>query len=312
MPLAHLVATRLIKQMADVRKCGRLWWLRPDGKAKVSVEYVSKSDGSVEPQRVHTVCITVRCAAPAKALRTQECIDYDGPEMIAPSFQGMQDMIVEEVIKKTLAQVCLKNGQSAITLFGDHTQIFICESPASDTKQLQGPSKNAGYASTIRDRKMSADACSGDDHASMIGDRFSRMDRSAAHLCRQIAKSIVKSGLCMRAKVRLTYALGIEKPLALTVDTYGTEQGNLTVADIANVIKLSFDCRPGAIAASLALRDPKYNEVASDCNLEREPWEQAKDLSKYSVMTSEGIVDAVMLSNCTTKWDLSESPLHGA
>merc|ERR1711879_616444 len=72
----------------------------------------------------------------------------------------------------------------------------------------------------------------------------------------QMAKSVVKSGLCKRALVQLSYAIGVAKPLSLFVETYGTEQGALTADDITNVIKIAFDCRPGAIAQSLASASP--------------------------------------------------------
>merc|ERR1712232_1241243 len=72
----------------------------------------------------------------------------------------------------------------------------------------------------------------------------------AAYICRQMAKSVVKSGLCKRALVQLSYAIGVAKPLSLFVETYGTEQGHLTPDDITNIIKISFDCRPGASADS--------------------------------------------------------------
>merc|ERR1711967_174336 len=92
-----------------------------------------------------------------------------------------------------------------------------------------------------------------------------KVDRSAAYICRQMAKSVVKSGLCKRALVQLSYAIGVAKPLSLFVETYGTEQGALTPVDITNVVKIAFDCRPGAIAVSLALRargcDKGWHEV---------------------------------------------------
>ena len=84
------------------------------------------------------------------------------------------------------------------------------------------------------------------------------MDRSAAYICRQMAKSIVKSGLSKRALVQLSYAIGVAKPLSLFVETYGTEMNGLTPEDITKVVKIAFDCRPGAIAKSLQLREPKY------------------------------------------------------
>merc|ERR1712084_97138 len=107
-------------------------------------------------------------------------------------------------------------------------------------------------------------------------------------------------------------AIGVAKPLSLFVETYGTEQGALTADDITNVIKVEFDCRPGAIAQSLALRDPKSQETAAYCHFGREPytkegikffeWENAKDLSKYEGMSSEPVTSALKASNYLTKW----------
>merc|ERR1712178_214114 len=124
--------------------------------------------------------------------------------------------------------------------------------------------------------------------------------------------SVVKSGLCKRALVQLSYAIGVAKPLSLFVETYGTEQGDLTAVDVTNVIKIEFDCRPGAIAMSLALREPKYQETAAYCHFGREPetkngikffeWENAKDLKKYSSMNSDQVSAALKSSNFLTKW----------
>mmetsp|Transcript_134363 Transcript_134363/g.218680 ORF Transcript_134363/g.218680 Transcript_134363/m.218680 type:complete len:130 (+) Transcript_134363:2-391(+) len=127
-----------------------------------------------------------------------------------------------------------------------------------------------------------------------------------------MAKSVVKSGLCKRALVQLSYAIGVAKPLSLFVETYGTEQGALTADDITNIIKIEFDCRPGAIAVSLALREPKYQETAAYCHFGREPctkdgvkffeWENAKDVSKYLTMDSDQVGAELKASNYLTKW----------
>merc|ERR1711865_1308067 len=131
-------------------------------------------------------------------------------------------------------------------------------------------------------------------------------------ICRQMAKSVVRSGLCKRAVVQLSYAIGVAKPLSLFVETYGTEQGSLSADDITNVIKVEFDCRPGAIAQSLALREPKCQETAAYCHFGREPytkdgikffeWENAKDISKYASMDSEQVTTALKASKYLTKW----------
>merc|ERR1711896_65053 len=127
-----------------------------------------------------------------------------------------------------------------------------------------------------------------------------------------MAKSVVKSGLCKRALVQLSYAIGVAKPLSLFVETYGTEQGNLTADDITNIVKIAFDCRPGAIALNLALREPKYQDTAAYCHFGREPytkdgkkffeWENAKDVSKYKAMNSEQVNAELKGSNYLTKW----------
>merc|ERR1712124_32915 len=131
-------------------------------------------------------------------------------------------------------------------------------------------------------------------------------------ICRQMAKSIVKSGLAKRALVQLSYAIGVAKPLSLFVETYGTEQGNLTATDITNIVKINFDCRPGAIAVSLALREPKYQETAAYGHFGRVPytkngikyfeWENAKDLKKYQNMNSTQVTAELTKSNYLTKW----------
>merc|ERR1712139_674785 len=124
--------------------------------------------------------------------------------------------------------------------------------------------------------------------------------------------SVVKSGLSKRALVQLSYAIGVAKPLSLFVETYGTEHGDLTAVDITNVIKIEFDCRPGAIALSLALREPKYQETAAYCHFGRQPytkdgikffeWENSKDMNKYASMDSAQVTAALTASPYLTKW----------
>merc|ERR1712025_888401 len=105
LPLTHSVATKLGKKLTDVRKSGDLWWLRPDGKTQVTIEYKQKADGSVEPLKIHTVVISTQHAEPGKAVRSKECAGYTGPEMTAPSMEDMNKAIVEDVIKATLKMI---------------------------------------------------------------------------------------------------------------------------------------------------------------------------------------------------------------
>merc|ERR1711957_675383 len=141
MPLTHSMATRLGKTLTDVRKSGELWWLRPDGKTQVTIEYRQKADGSVEPQKIHTVVISTQHAEPLKAKRSKECAGYTGPDMTAPSMEEMNKLIVEEVVKKTLEEIKLKNGETAITLYGDHTHMHI---NPSGKFIIGGPQGDAG------------------------------------------------------------------------------------------------------------------------------------------------------------------------
>ena len=121
MPLTHSMATRLGKKLTDVRKSGHLWWLRPDGKTQVTIEYLQKADGSVEHRKIHTVVLSTQHAEPHKAKLSNECKGCSGPEMTAPSREEMNKLIIWEVLEKTLDEIKLENGEPALALFGDHT-----------------------------------------------------------------------------------------------------------------------------------------------------------------------------------------------
>merc|ERR1719414_2184822 len=238
----------------------------------------------------------------------REVTGYTGPEETAPSMEEMNKLIIEHVVKKTLSEIILKNGQPALTLFGDFTHMHI---NPSGKFIIGGPQGDAG----LTGRKIIIDTYGGwgaHGGGAFSGKDPTKVDRSAAYICRQMAKSVVKSGLCKRALVQLSYAIGVAKPLSLFVETYGTEQGSLSADDVTKVVKMEFDCRPGAIAASLALREPKYQETAAYCHFGREPvtkdgikffeWENAKDLSKYTSMDSSQVTAALKGSNYLTKW----------
>merc|ERR1711967_5891 len=233
---------------------------------------------------------------------------YTGPDATAPSMKEMNDLIVEKVIKRTLQNIKLKNGASALTLFGGHTHLHI---NPSGKFIIGGPQGDAG----LTGRKIIIDTYGGwgaHGGGAFSGKDPTKVDRSAAYACRQMAKSAVKSGLCKRALVQLSYAIGVAQPLSLFVETYGTEQGSLTAEDITNIVKLNFDARPGALAVSLALREPKYQESAAYCHFGRAPvtkngvkffeWENAKDLSKYKSNNSAQVDAALKASNYLTKW----------
>merc|ERR1712182_8827 len=226
----------------------------------------------------------------------------------APSMEEMNKQIVEHVVKKTLAEINLKNGKPALTLYGDHTNMHI---NPSGKFIIGGPQGDAG----LTGRKIIIDTYGGSGAhggGAFSGKDPTKVDRSAAYICRQMAKSVVKSGLCKRALVQLSYAIGVAKPLSVFVETYGTEQGGLTPTDITDIIKMAFDCRPGAIAISLALREPKYHETAAYGHFGREAytkngikffeWENAEDLKKYLSMNSAQVTAELNPSNYLQKW----------
>merc|ERR1711966_138564 len=299
MPLTHSMATRLGKTLTDVRKSGECWWLRPDGKTQVTIEYVQKADGSVEPTKIHTVVISTQHAEPLKATRKKEVADYTGEDATAPSMAEMNKQIEEKVIRRTLSEIKLKSGKPALTLYGDHTHLHI---NPSGKFIIGGPQGDAG----LTGRKIIIDTYGGwgaHGGGAFSGKDPTKVDRSAAYICRQMAKSVVKSGLSKRCLVQLSYAIGVAKPLSLFVETYGSETGKLSADDITNILKVEFDCRPGALAVSLALREPKYQETAAYCHFGRAPhtknghkffeWENAKDMKKYAGMTGDEVTAAL-------------------
>merc|ERR1711869_15513 len=295
-------------KLTDVRKNGSLWWLRPDGKTQVTIEYLQKADGSVEPQKIHTVVISTQHAEPGVALRSKEVEGYTGAEATAPSMARMNELIVSEVIVKCLEEITLKNGKPAVTLYGPHTNLHI---NPSGKFIIGGPQGDAG----LTGRKIIIDTYGGwgaHGGGAFSGKDPTKVDRSAAYICRQMAKSVVKSGLSKRALVQLSYAIGVAKPLSLFVETYGTEQGSLTPEAITQIVKIAFDCRPGAIAKSLQLREPKYQLTAAYGHFGRKPytengmkyfeWENATDLSKYTAMTPAAVEAELKKSNYLQKW----------
>jgi len=313
MPLTHLFATKLGKTLTDVRKDGTLWWLRPDGKTQVTIQYKQHTDGSVEPLSIHTVVISTQHAEPLKAKRTVECAKkgYKGAEMVAPSMEQMNELIHEHVIIKTLESIILRNGKSALSLY-DRATCNLHINP-SGKFIIGGPQGDAG----LTGRKIIIDTYGGwgaHGGGAFSGKDPTKVDRSAAYACRWMAKSVVKAGLCKRALVQLSYAIGVAKPLSLFVETYGTEQGDLTAKSITDIVKINFDARPGALARDLALREPKYNVTAAYCHFGREPyeqdgkkyfsWEKVVDLKKYAGM-SAATVDSEVAANKATilsKW----------
>jgi S-adenosylmethionine synthetase len=300
------VANKLGKQLTDVRKDGTLWWLRPDGKTQITIAYDQQADGSVVPKKIHTVLISTQHAEPSKAKRSEEQDGKDnreawtGEEEIAPSMSEMNELIHDHVIVKTLESITLKNGQSALSLYNrDDCHVHL---NPSGKFIIGGPQGDAG----LTGRKIIIDTYGGwgaHGGGAFSGKDPTKVDRSAAYACRWMAKSVVAAGLCKRALVQLSYSIGVAKPLSLFVETYGSEKEGLTAQAITDIVKLEFDCRPGALARDLKLREPKYNKTAAYCHFGRESyeengikffsWEDPVDLSKYAAMSAEDVAKQV-------------------
>merc|ERR1712134_42901 len=223
----------------------------------VTIEYVEKADGSVEPQKIHTVVISTQHAEPLKAVRTKECAGYTGPEMTSPSMEQMNTLIVEEVIKETLKEITLKNGNKALTLYGDHTHLHI--NPSGEFI-IGGPQGDAG----LTGRKIIIDTYGGwgaHGGGAFSGKDYTKVDRSAAYAARWVAKSLVKAGLAKRCLVQVSYAIGVAEPLSVTVFDYGT--GSKSSAKLNDIVKKNFDLRPGRIVKDLKLKNPIFQQTAS-------------------------------------------------
>ena len=264
MPLTHLIATRLGKQLTDVRKDGTCWWLRPDGKTQITIEYVQKADGSVEPKKIHTIVISTQHAEPLKAKRSDEedgkdnRPKYTGAEMIAPSMEAMNEEIHEKVIIATLKSIKLKNGKDATSIY-NRGECNLHINP-SGKFIIGGPQGDAG----LTGRKIIIDTYGGwgaHGGGAFSGKDPTKVDRSAAYYCRWIAKSIVAAGLAKRAIVQVSYAIGVPEPLSVFVDTYGT--GAKSDPEILEIIKGNFDMRAGMLVRELDMLKPKYKKTAA-------------------------------------------------
>ena len=163
MPLTHSIAMNLCVVMTKECESGRLWWLRPGGKTQVTIEYLQKADGTVDP--IYTVAIYAQHAEPLKALRSVECAGYMGPEMTAPSMQEMSELIVKHVVLEAMRDVKLKGGQPAITLFGNHSHMHV--SPAGEF--IFGGKVAELQAQELAEREAAAAALAAADEAAARG-----------------------------------------------------------------------------------------------------------------------------------------------
>lgn len=245
MPLTIVLAHQLNAKLAELRRNGVLPWARPDSKTQVTCEY-SMQNGACVPLRVHTVVVSVQHS---------ENIELE----------QMKAEIMEKVVKAVIPARYL-----------DASTIYHLQS--SGRFVIGGPQSDAG----LTGRKIIVDTYGGwgaHGGGAFSGKDFSKVDRSAAYAARWVAKSLVKSKLCRRVLVQVSYAIGLAEPLSIYLTTYGT--GSRSDADILEIVKKNFDLRPGRIVKDLDLKRPIYQKTAVYGHFGRSefPWEQEKKLA---------------------------------
>jgi len=226
MPLTHVLSTKLVMKLSELRNNKTLPWLRPDAKTQVTVEY-KKENGACIPLRVHTVVISTQ---------HDETVSND----------ELRKGLMEHVIKPSIPA----------NLLDDKT---IYHLNPSGRFVIGGPQGDAG----VTGRKIIIDTYGGwgaHGGGAFSGKDPTKVDRSGAYAARWIAKSLVAADLCARCLVQVSYAIGVPEPLSIFVDTYGT--GKKTDAEILEIIKNNFDLRPGVLVRDLKLKRPIYEKTA--------------------------------------------------
>lgn len=223
MPAPIFYAHRLMQRQADLRKDGRLPWLRPDAKAQVTVRY-DRHTGKV--LGIDTV-----------VLSTQHHPDI--------SHASLVEAVVEEIIKPVIPAELLNNTRYLINPTGR----FV----------IGGPMGDCG----LTGRKIIVDTYGGaapHGGGAFSGKDPSKVDRSAAYAGRYVAKNIVAAGLAKQCLVQVSYAIGMAKPVSIMVDTFGS--GLIDEARLIELIERHFDLRPKAIIQELGLLRPIYTRTA--------------------------------------------------
>ncbi len=228
MPLPIMLAQKLVRRMAEVRRAGTLKYLGPDCKSQVSVEY---HDG--HPKRVDSVVLACQ--------HTEEILDSSKEKITKAARQEFIDVIARPVLKEYI--------DKDTKYFINETGKFVIGGPQSDTG--------------MTGRKIVVDTYGG--MAAPGGGAFSgkdptKVDRSAAYMSRYIAKNIVAAGLADRCLIHLAYVIGKADPLAIMVDTSGT--GKLSEAQFIKLIRDNFELTPQGMIKSLDLLRPIYRKTA--------------------------------------------------
>jgi S-adenosylmethionine synthetase len=223
MPMPIYLAHKLTRRLAEVRKAGTLDWLRPDGKAQVTVEYAYG-----KPKRVDTVLVSTQHA----------------PEV---SHAEIREGVIEHIIRPVIPTEMWDGGPK---IYVNPTGRFV----------IGGPMGDAGVTGRkiIADTYGGMGRHGG---GSFSGKDPTKVDRSAAYAARWAAKNVVAAGLADRCEIQVAYAIGVAHPLSVNIETFGT--GKIPDEKIAALILEHFDLRPGAIIRDLDLRRPIYRQTAA-------------------------------------------------
>ena len=246
MPLPIMLAHKLTMRLTEARKKGELDYLRPDGKAQVTVEYV---DG--EPKRVHTVVVS-----------TQHSPDVD--------IATLRKDVAEKIIKKAIPKELLDENT---LIYVNPTGRFVTGGPHGDSG-LTGRKiivdTYGGYC------PHGGGAFSGKDPT--------KVDRSAAYMARYVCKNMVAAGAADRMQLEVSYAIGVAHPISLHVNTFGT--GVKSDAELEEIVRKVFDLRPSAIIDKLSLRRPIYRATANYGHFGRSgfPWEETDKVDQIKAL----------------------------
>jgi len=239
MPLPIYLAHRLVERQSELRRDGRLPWLRPDAKSQVTVRY---KDG--RPDAIDTVVLSTQHA----------------PEI---SHQQIEEAVIEQIVKPVLPAHLVK-GQ--IRYFINPTGRFVVGGPQGDCGLTGRKIIVDTYGGAAH---HGGGAFSGKDP--------SKVDRSAAYAGRYVAKNIVAAGLASRCEIQVSYAIGVARPTSVMVTTFGT--GRIPDEKIAELVQRHFDLRPKGIVQMLDLLRPIYQKTAAYGHFGREEpefsWEAA-------------------------------------
>jgi len=223
MPLPIYYAHRIMQRQAEVRKDGRLPWLRPDAKSQLTVKYVDN-----KPVAIDTVVVS-----------TQHSPDV--------SHKDLSEAVIELIIKPVLPKELLAGN---VRYLVNPTGRFV----------VGGPHGDCG----LTGRKIIVDTYGGMGRhggGAFSGKDPSKVDRSAAYAARYVAKNVVAAGLADRVEVQIAYAIGVARPVSLSVNTFGT--GKVADEKIVALIEQHFDLRPKGIIQSLNLLRPIYSKTAA-------------------------------------------------